>query len=197
MPDFNSYVPDWNNIPSTTVTGAVKLQETGSASVETSSGPLMISLHDFGARLHFGERQFGDYEMLLEEPKGSVLSIEYFESVENSGDYSLIEGGGYRLKLYHQPLSFELFKGTKLIQQSPSDSHFVRRFRLPPVARVDQGWFISMELQSGEPVYGLGEKWSGLDKRGQLVRSFNHDALGVNAEISYKNTPFALSLIHI
>ena len=32
-----------------------------------------------------------------------------------------------------------------------------------------------------------------LDKRGQLIRSFNHDALGVNAEISYKNTPFCWS----
>jgi alpha-D-xyloside xylohydrolase len=42
-------------------------------------------------------------------------------------------------------------------------------------------------------VYGLGEKWGRLDHRGELIRSFNHDALGVNAEKSYKNTPFAWS----
>ncbi|MGB1868476.1 MAG: alpha-xylosidase, partial [Porticoccaceae bacterium] len=55
------------------------------------------------------------------------------------------------------------------------------------------GWFVALDLDSSEPVYGLGEKWGRLDKRGQLLRSFNHDALGVNAEISYKNTPFAWS----
>ena len=64
---------------------------------------------------------------------------------------------------------------------------------LPPMARVDQGWLLSLELKASEQVYGLGEKWGKLDKRGQLIRSFNHDALGVNAEISYKNTPFCWS----
>lgn len=69
----------------------------------------------------------------------------------------------------------------------------MRQFRLPPVAKVDQSWFFSLDLDSSEPVYGLGEKWGRLDKRGQLLRSYNLDALGVIAEISYKNTPCAWS----
>ena len=52
---------------------------------------------------------------------------------------------------------------------------------------------MSLELGYDEAVYGLGEKWGKLDKRGQLIRSYNHDALGVNAEKSYKNTPYAWS----
>jgi alpha-D-xyloside xylohydrolase len=61
------------------------------------------------------------------------------------------------------------------------------------MAKTPQGWLFSLDLGAEEAVYGLGEKWSGLNKRGQLIRSYNHDALGVNAEISYKNTPFAWS----
>ena len=96
-----------------------------------------------------------------------------------------IEAGEFTLRLSYSPLSFELRKGHKLVQKSPSDGHFVRQFRLPPVAQIDKGWLISFELNASEPVYGLGEKWGRLDKRGQLIRSYNHDALGVNAEISY------------
>jgi alpha-D-xyloside xylohydrolase len=52
----------------------------------------------------------------------------------------------------------------------------------------------SLDLGAEEAVYVLGEKWSSLNKRGHFIRSYNHDALGVNAEISYKNTAFAWSL---
>ena len=52
---------------------------------------------------------------------------------------------------------------------------------------------LSLALNSGESIFGLGEKFSGLDKRGQLIDNWNRDATGVNAEISYKNVPFAWS----
>ena len=187
MTHFDSAAPAWNDIPPLEVCGTPKPVEAGAISIATTQGPLVITLHSFGARLRFGECQFSDYGMLVDEPEAMPLSVT------SSDDQTVIEGAGYTLKLHHRPLSFELFKGSRRIQQSPSDGHFVRRFRLPPVARVDQGWFISLELETSEPVYGLGEKWGRLDKRGQLVRSYNHDALGVNAEVSYKNTPFAWS----
>ena len=139
------------------------------------------------ARLRFGECQFGNYDMLVAEPEAVALKLEH------SAGQTDIHGAGYQLRIQHQPLSFELTKGNETVQQSPSDGHFVRQFRLPPVALTEQGWFLSLELDANEPVYGLGEKWGRLDKRGQLIRSYNHDALGVNAEISYKNTPFAWS----
>jgi len=144
-------------------------------------------MHHFGVRLRFGDRQFGDYGMLVDEP------LPVVSTVDSSANQTVIEGSGYTLTLQHDPLSFELMQGSRCVQRSATDGHFVRQFRLPPVARTEQGWFISLDLESSEPVYGLGEKWGRLDKRGQLLRSYNHDALGVNAEISYKNTPFAWS----
>jgi len=187
MLSFNPAAPQWDDIPALSVTAQAQLTDRYTFSCATTAGPLTVSLYPFGARLRLGERQFGDYAMLLAEPDAIALSIS-----EGEGE-TVIEGGGYRLLLRHQPLSFDLSKKGKRVIQSPTDGHFVREFRLPPFARVEQGWFVGLALQGNEPVYGLGEKWGRLDKRGQLLRSYNHDALGVNAEISYKNTPFAWS----
>ncbi len=44
-----------------------------------------------------------------------------------------------------------------------------------------------------EHFYGLGEKFTAFDKRGQLVTCWNHDALGCATEQSYKNVPFVVS----
>ncbi|MFK8048402.1 MAG: alpha-xylosidase [Halioglobus sp.] len=184
--DFNS-PPAWNDIPSLSVLGVPELLADDMIVVPTTAGSLRITIHSFGVRLRVGEKEFDDYRMLVSEPVCELLGLE------NKQSCSIITGADYTLTLHHQPLSFELCKDSKPVQRSSSDGHFVRQFRLPPFARTEQGWFVSLDLDASEPVYGLGEKWGRLDKRGQLIRSFNHDALGVNAEISYKNTPFAWS----
>ena len=78
---------------------------------------------------------------------------------------------------------------------SITDEHFRGWTRLPTFGRTQRGglWTASFALQSGEPVYGLGEKFGPLNKRGQLVHSHVEDALGVNTGLAYKNTPFAWS----
>jgi alpha-D-xyloside xylohydrolase len=188
MSSIEGTTPDWDKLQAARViSGSNCLIGANTLLLQTDAGPLSISLHKFGARLRLGIPQLADYGMLIEEPEAMPLSVE---SADNLTDVS---AAGYRLKISHDPLSFELFKGNCRVQRSATDGHFVRQFRLPPVAKVDQGWFVSLDLNSSEPVYGLGEKWGRLDRRGQLLRSFNHDALGVNAEISYKNTPFAWS----
>ena len=115
-------------------------------------------------------------------------------SLEQDDEHSDIRACDYRLVLTHKPLSFHFYRASKLIQCSATDGHFVRRYRLPPFVKTEAGWLINLELDHQESVYGLGEKWSRLDKRGQIIRSYNHDALGVNSEKSYKNTPYAWSL---
>jgi alpha-D-xyloside xylohydrolase len=54
-------------------------------------------------------------------------------------------------------------------------------------------WSAAFALASGEPVYGLGEQFGALDKRGQLVHSHVQDAQGVNTGRAYKAAPFAWS----
>lgn len=187
MTDLDFNPPAWNDIPPLSVCGAAVVRPDNTVAIDTTEGALQISVHSFGVRLRFGDPQFGHYGMLVSEPVGEEVCVD------NNTDDTVINGAGYTLIMQHNPLSFELLQGSQPVQRTGSDGHFVRQFRLPPFARTEQGWFVSLDLDASEPVYGLGEKWGRLDKRGQLLRSFNHDALGVNAEISYKNTPFAWS----
>ncbi|TWB09712.1 alpha-D-xyloside xylohydrolase [Nitrospirillum amazonense] len=179
--------PNWGRIPAVTVTTKARLVG-DTILLETDAGPLWLTLHAFGARLRTGERAIGGYGLLAAEPAPLTPTLAA------EGDRTVVTAGGLTCTLDHTPLSFTLTRADgRVVQSSPTDGHFVRRFRLPPFAKLDDAWFVSLDLKSGEPVYGLGEKWGQLDHRGQLLRSRNEDALGVNGQWSYKNTPFAWS----
>ena len=103
--------------------------------------------------------------------------------------------GDATLELRRAPLRMRvLWKGRPALT-SITDEHFRGWTRLPTFGRSQRGglWTASFALQSGEPVYGLGEKFGPLNKRGQLIHSQVEDALGVNTGLAYKNTPFAWS----
>ena len=186
MGAFDVEAPNWGRIPPVAVVGAPAANPDGSVTLPTDAGPLRVGLLECGLRLCLGP-DARDYGILLREPAPLAARIEAIE-----GGTRLVAGERV-LEIGHAPLSFALTVSGRAVQSSPGDGHFVRRFRLPPFARMGDAWFVSLELGHDTPVYGLGEKWGRLDRRGQLVRSYNHDALGVNAEVSYKNAPFAWS----
>ena len=65
--------------------------------------------------------------------------------------------------------------------RSPTSTFAASRgCRLSAASAKGGEWTASFALASGEPVYGLGEKFGPLDKRGQLIHSQVEDALGVN-----------------
>lgn len=170
------------------ICGAPTKSDDHEVSFPTTEGALRVALTAEGVRLRMGrDRPIEQYGMLVRTPDALDVVLESHE------DRTELTAGALRLVLEHGPLAFDLYRGNRLILRSSADGHFERRFRLPPFARTDNGWLVNLNLESSEPVYGLGEKWGKLDKRGQLLRSHNSDALGVNAEISYKNTPFAWS----
>ena len=180
--------PDWNAIDSAMVLQSQPSIKNNELHLITSCGDLYISLCGFGMRLKSQKQRDHDYGMLIEQPLNENISLTKHPGA------SVIESESQTLKIQHEPFSFELMdKAGKRVVHSADDGHFVRRHRVPPLARVENGWIFSIALTSNEPIYGLGEKWGSLNKRGQLVRSYNVDALGVNAEVSYKNTPFCWS----
>lgn len=186
MGAFHVEAPDWGRIPPVAVTGAALVNADGSISLPTDAGELRIALLESGLRLRLGP-DTRDYGILVREPATLAAQVEAIDGGTR------VVAGERVLEVGHVPLSFSYGVGGRRVQSSPGDAHFVRRFRLPPFARIGDSWFVSLELGHDTPVYGLGEKWGRLDRRGQLVRSYNHDALGVNAEVSYKNAPFAWS----
>jgi alpha-D-xyloside xylohydrolase len=186
MGAFDIEAPNWGRIPPVKVTGPAITNADGSVSLPTDAGDLRASLLDSGARLRLGPAS-RDYGILLRDPPPCAARVEAFDGGTR------VVAGDRVLEIGHEPLAFRFKVAGRTVQSSPTDGHFVRRFRLPPFARIGDAWFASLELGHDTAVYGLGEKWGRLDRRGQLVRSYNHDALGVNAEVSYKNAPFAWS----
>ena len=179
--------PDWNAIEAAELKAEPQLGSDNTLTLVTQYGDLAISFSQFGMRLQSLPLSNDNFGMLKQTPENTALSINTQDQV------SSVVAGEYELTLHHHPLHFVLKRNGKIVQQSATDGHFVRQHRLPPLAKTEQGWLLNLELEHDDAVYGLGEKWGKLNKRGQLVRSFNHDALGVNAEKSYKNTPYAWS----
>jgi alpha-D-xyloside xylohydrolase len=198
--------PVWGRVPPIEVTGEPRAVA-GGVDLPTSAGTLRVTLHEFGVRLRVtpaGPRPDGAgpapeaYGMLVAEPASLPAAFESTTVLHASGSLdpapaTRISAGDLVLVVGHAPLSFAVTRGGRRVQGSPTDGHFVRRWRVPPFARLPDGWLVSLDLGPDTRVYGLGEKWGRLDHRGELIRSYNRDALGVNGEWSYKNAPYAWS----
>jgi alpha-D-xyloside xylohydrolase len=160
------------------------------ASFATSTGDL-FEVANFGRgafRIRLGPHTRPDYGIVVGRTQSCTVA-------QPQPDTWTFTDGDALLEIAAAPLRFRLlWKGTPVLT-SITDEHFRGWTRLPAFGRAQRGglWTATFALQSGEPVYGLGEKFGPLDKRGQLIHSQVEDALGVNTGLSYKNTPFAWS----
>jgi alpha-D-xyloside xylohydrolase len=184
---FNPVHSGWLSLPLLQATTAPAHSRHGKVELETTAGPLVVSLHPFGVRLRFGGERPIDYGLVTEVDKADVVSVK------KDANKIIIESATHSVAIDPQSLAIEVAKSGTVKIRSARDGHFVREYRLAPISRTDRGWVAHFDLTSEDHIYGLGEKWSKLDKRGQYIHSYNHDALGVNAEASYKNSPFAWS----
>ena len=159
------------------------------ASFATSTGDLLeVSCYGPGVfRLRLGPNTRPDYGIVDGRTKACTSAHDADGWSFTAGDTTLEILGG--------PLRFRLKYAGATVLQSITDEHFRGFTRLPTFGRMRSGgqWTASFALASGEPVYGLGEKFGPLNKRGQLVHSQVVDALGVNTGLAYKNAPFAWS----
>ena len=179
--------PDWLSLEP--LQAHASSQSSGALIIESDSGVMEFSCYGPGIfRLRAGRRDLPDYGLI--KPPGRVESC----AITQPEGASVLESGELALKVQHRgALTMALQRGATELLASACDGHFVRAHRLPPFCYRDKQWFGAFELAPGEPVYGLGEKCGPLNKRGQFIRSCAEDALGVNAEISYKNSPFLWS----
>jgi alpha-D-xyloside xylohydrolase len=137
-----------------------------------------------------------DYGILTEHGDGATsgLALLSEERHDAEGRRSLrLSSGDVTLVLHERPFRLEFERDGRVLLAPANDRSIDGDVRFPAVARKDDGWLLAFELPSGERVYGLGEKWAALDRRGSRLRSWNEDATNLNAELSYKNTPFAWS----
>jgi alpha-D-xyloside xylohydrolase len=178
-------------------TAYIRLSAPNSLGLSASGGAFATSTGDvfevgcYGPgvfRLRIGPNTLPDYGLVL----GRAQRCEAAQT--DPGVWSFAAGGA-QLELTGEPLRLRLLHGGKPLLDSITDEHFRGFPRLPVIGRKRSGaqWVCAFALASGEPVYGLGEKFGPLNKRGQIVSSQVEDALGVNTGQSYKNVPFCWS----
>jgi alpha-D-xyloside xylohydrolase len=158
------------------------------ARCETDAGELSASFYAPDVvRLRLERQTLPDYGILATPPQ--VVSTSLLEQ----GEGITLQAGQIALELLKSPLRLRLRRGEQTLVESTTDRAIQGDLRLSPIAEGEGEWLICLALTSDEAIYGLGEKYSALNHRGALITSWNLDALGVNAEVSYKNTPFAWS----
>lgn len=179
--------PRWTALQALSSLGEARRGDSGWC-FDADLGPLRLEAFSEGIfRLRLGECVAPDYGFLAAQADARGVEIH------QSDDAWQVTYAGNTISIAADPLHLALYRDDDCVLTSTTDGHFVRPQRLPALARSEAGWFIALALQSGEPIYGLGEKWGPLNRRGQLLISRAEDSLGVNAEVSYKNCPFAWS----
>lgn len=120
--------------------------------------------------------------------------------LKESGDY--YEYGTERLVLRFKKAYWEmsvLCGGKVLTREQIFDTNVDNRWKYLPVGYTfdeEGNWnrvWESMYLYSDEAFWGFGEKFTGLNKRGQRLNCWQKDALCTNTEDSYKGHPFFIS----
>ncbi len=161
-----------------------------SASFATSTGDMLeVTAYAGGAfRLRIGPSTRPDYGLIVGRTRGfSTVQREAGRWSFGNDDAELTLGGApCRLRL--------AWKGVPLLD-STTDRLASGGLRLPTLGRAPRGglWAAAFALDSGARVYGLGEKFGRLDKRGELVHSQVEDARSANTGQSYRNVPLAWS----
>ena len=176
---------DWSSFSRIATLSAV-----GPHSFVTDAGDrLEISVPVPGVfRLRLGARELPDYGLLTLPAAMPPTPID--RDVDGT---RRLRTGDATLEIRENPLRIRLVRRGATILETITDAHFRGWTRLPGFGRSAQGWGCAFALDDGDGVYGLGEKFGKLDKRGELIISRAEDALGVNTEASYKNIPFAWS----
>ena len=157
-----------------------------------------LSVASFGegvVRVRMNASAKPDYGLLLAHADDTVATTD--------GSSLSIAAGRAALTLSSDathPVGLALNWRGKPLLTSITDEHFrgmakpLEATRIAPFGIADGMTVAAFALASDTPVYGLGEKGGALNKRGQLVSSRVEDALGVNTDLSYKNTPFAWAI---
>ena len=115
----------------------------------------------------------------------------------NTGALSII-GSKRTVHVELDPVRVSVTLGAQVLDQDRSTEDASDRLVALPLGftRLASGglaYHDSFVAEPDEHFWGLGERFTGFDKRGQLVSCWNHDALGHESGQSYKNVPFMLS----
>lgn len=124
------------------------------------------------------------------EPQFEMAVEDYPLDVTETEDGLSVKSGKTELRITKNPCSFSYYyEGKKLTKIGDRFGH-----AMISTISTPEGPFMrcQMDLDLGEKVYGLGERFTPFVKNGQVVDMWNEDG-GTCSEISYKNIPFYMT----
>ena len=167
---------------------------------ENPSLPFSISFVDSRTiRLRFNSRAMNldDGNSLMLD---GVLKKDSSWKVSNSENEIVYRSEFGKVKIIKNPWHVEFYDASgKLLTrtQNIGDPHtylstipfsFVRR-----AEDLSRRFAATFELQHDEKIFGTGESFTRLNKRGQKINAFTRDGMGVQGQLMYKPIPFFLS----
>ncbi|MEO8073385.1 MAG: TIM-barrel domain-containing protein [Acidobacteriota bacterium] len=162
--------------------------------------PFSISFVDSRTiRLRFNSRdaRFDDGNSLMLD---GVPKKENLWQVVKSDDEIVYTSEFGKVKIIKNPWHIEFYdaKGKLLTRtQNTGDPHtyltpipfsFVRR-----ASDLSRRFAATFQLQHDEKIFGTGESFTRLNKRGQKINAFTRDGMGVQGQLMYKPIPFFMS----
>ena len=152
--------------------------------------PLVITSPREGIiRIRLGSPDGARYPILTYDHHVPGLPLE----ISDDDNGVTIAAGELALTGKKAPIDFELTWCGRTLTRAITDRHFRNWTRLPVLGHNGQVSTLALALEPDEALYGLGEKFGALDRRGSRWHSYVEDALGVNTELAYKNIPFLWS----
>ena len=158
-------------------------------SSETGTTLVIASPREGVFRLRLGSPDGATYPILTFDQQAPGMPLEVVDN-----EFSIvITAGELSLTIKKSPVDFELSWCGATLTRAITDKHFRNWTRLPVIGHDGKTATIAFALEPDEALYGLGEKFGPVNRRGSSYRSYVEDALGVNTEFAYKNVPFVWS----
>jgi alpha-D-xyloside xylohydrolase len=140
-------------------------------------------------RLHIGPGSQRPSRLVALEPSGATWSLQATDSgwtISSAGASLEIDREPYRLRLR------DAAGGDRFVEE-PNDLDIRGNFHhFPSGASRGLRW-LTAGLRENEALFGLGEHFASLNRRGQAFSSWTVDAFGVRSDRAYKNLPLLLS----
>ncbi len=141
-------------------------------------------------RLHFGPGATRPSRLLVDDaPSATDLKVDesaYGWSIATSALTLEIDGAPFRLRLKDAA-------GTVRFLDEPHDRDIRGGYHHFPTGHARGLRWLTAGLKPEEALFGLGEHFGALNRRGQAFASWSVDAFGVRSDRAYKNVPLLLS----
>ncbi|TMC29566.1 MAG: glycoside hydrolase family 31 protein [Chloroflexi bacterium] len=106
-----------------------------------------------------------------------------------------IETPQVQLRIDREPYRLRLIDptGAERFAEAPEDRDIRGAYHHFPTGHARGLRWLTAHLKPSEAIFGLGEHFGALDRRGQAFASWTVDAFGVRSDRAYKNVPLLLS----